>query len=262
MNRITIFWACLAAAWSTQAAFADEWNKQYSISGTADLHIDTNDGAVFVRAWDRKEVDVHVTTVGWRISSSDVQIHERQMGDRVELEVKLPRFNISIGRRSVRIDVQAPRELRADIRTGDGNITLTGLKGDIRLNTGDGGIEAEALDGALDATTGDGKMRVRGRFDVLRLHTGDGSIEAELAPGSKVASEWRIRTGDGHVTLRIPDGFGAEIDAHTGDGSITSYVAVTATGSFRDHELRGKLNGGGAPLVIRTDDGSIRLERW
>jgi hypothetical protein len=32
-------------------------------------------------------------------------------------------------------------------------------------------------------------------------------------------------------------------------------------GSVRSSDFRGKLNGGGSPLVVRTNDGTIRLER-
>ena len=32
--------------------------------------------------------------------------------------------------------------------------------------------------------------------------------------------DWSITTGDGGVALYLPSDFGAELDAHTGDGSI------------------------------------------
>ena len=89
----------------------------------------------------------------------------------------------------------------------------------------------------------------------------DGSIEAEIESGSRMSSEWRVRTGDGHVTLRLPSNFSAELDVHTGDGHIDSDLPVTVSGLRRENELRGKLNAGGPPLVVRTNDGSIRLER-
>lgn len=253
----------LIGAIALTPALADEWSKRFTISGKADLRVNAGDGAVTVRAWDRNEIEARVTTVGWRIGPSDIQIIDRQAGDRVELELRIPRhgFNFNMGRRSIHVELQVPRELRSDIRTGDGPISVDGIKGDTRLTTGDGRIEGEALDGALDAHTGDGRVRVRGRFDALRLQTGDGSIEAEIARGSKVGSEWSVRTGDGHVTLRIPESLAADLEVHTGDGHITSDVAITTNGAWRDHDLRGKINGGGAPFIVRTNDGSVRLER-
>lgn len=159
------------------------------------------------------------------------------------------------------MEVLVPRETTAQIHTGDGRISVEGLKGDTRLSTGDGGITAEGLDGSLDAKTGDGRIGVRGRFDLLNLRTSDGSIEAEVRPGSKVVAGWRIQTGDGSVRLRLPPDLAADLDAQTGDGHISSDLPMTVNGSRSESSLRGKLNGGGLTLTVRTGDGSIRLDR-
>jgi len=258
-----LFQMSLVGALASTALVADEWSKTFTISGRPELRIDTNDGSVNIRTWDRKVIEARVITRGWRISPTEVHVVDRQSGDRVELEVRIPRhaFIMDFGHRSVRVELQVPVELSSDIHTGDGAITVDGLHGDTRLNTGDGHIEAYKLDGRLNAQTGDGHVRVRGRFDLLNVHTGDGGIDADVENGSKMTSEWTIRTGDGHVTLRLPQSFAADVDVHTGDGHIQSDLPLTVTGLRHENELRGKLNAGGAPLVIRTNDGSVRLER-
>ncbi|HEV2689186.1 MAG TPA: DUF4097 family beta strand repeat-containing protein [Bryobacteraceae bacterium] len=253
----------LAAALARTVVLADDWSKKFSVSGKPELRVDANDGSVQIRTWDRKEIEARVTTVGWRISPAEVRIIDHQTGDRVELEVRIPHrpFSMVFGRRNIRVEIQVPRELRSDIHTGDGAIIVEGLHGETHLSTGDGHIEAEALDGTLEANTGDGKIRARGRFDLMNLHTGDGSIEAEIASGSKMNSAWTVRTGDGHVTLRLPQNFSADLEVHTGDGHIQSDLPVTISGVHHEHELRGKLNAGGPLFTVRTNDGSIRLER-
>jgi DUF4097 and DUF4098 domain-containing protein YvlB len=253
----------LTAVLLNTALLADDWSKKFVVSGRPDLRVDANDGAVTIRTWDRKEIEARVTTIGWRLGPGEVTVTDHQTGDRVELEVRIPHrnFSVNFSRRTVRVELQVPRDLRSDIHTGDGSITVDGLHGETRLSTGDGHIEADRLDGTLDAKTGDGRVRARGRFDLLNLHTGDGSIEADIESGSKMSSEWTVRTGDGHVTLRLPSNFSADLDVHTGDGHIQSDLPVTVSGFKHEHELRGKLNAGGPPLVVHTNDGSIRLER-
>jgi hypothetical protein len=101
---------------------------------------------------------------------------------------------------------------------------------------------------------------VRGRLDSLTLRSGDGSIDADLLPGSKIASSWRVESGDGGVIVRLPRDFAADLDLHTGDGSISvDFPLTTTAGGRSDHDLRARLNAGGAPFFIRTGDGSIRL---
>ena len=259
----TFLLAMSAAIAISGAAFADEWSKTFQISGRPELRVNVNDGSVTIRTWDRKEIEARVTTVRWKIPS-EVQVVEHQSGDRVELEVRMPHrmFMLNFGQRmSIQVELRVPREIQSDIRTGDGSIIAENLRGETRLSTGDGRIEATSLDGTLDAQTGDGRIIIRGRFDMLNLHTGDGSIEAEVNNGSRITSEWSVRTGDGHVTLRLPASLSADLDVHTGDGHIQSDLPVTVSGSRSEHELRGKLNAGGPPLIVRTNDGSIRLER-
>jgi hypothetical protein len=49
------------------------------------------------------------------------------------------------------------------------------------------------------------------------------------------------------------------LEVRTGDGHIHLGVPVTVTGAQTDNEVRGKLNGGGPLLSIRTGDGSISV---
>jgi len=173
----------------------------------------------------------------------------------------VPSMSMAFGRRSVRVELQVPRALRAEIHTGDGRILAQGLEGEIHLSTSDGSIEADSVDGILEAKTGDGHIRASGRWDRIDLRTDDGSIEAEARAGSKMASGWQVHTEDGHVTLRLPETFAAELDAHTGGGKVTVDFPVTNSGSSEGSAVRGRLNGGGATLMVRTGDGPIRVMR-
>jgi hypothetical protein len=200
----------------------------------------------------------------------------------VEIRVRAPNTNwqfFNIGRRFIRVELRVPRDSDLDIHTGDGSVSLEGvsgrikadtgdgritardMKGEVRLHTGDGLIEGDGFDGMLDAHTGDGRIQVRGRFDSLRLRTGDGSIEAAAEPHSMFESDWSVHTGDGSILLRLPSDFSAELDATTGDGRIRSDLPVTTTGSRGRRSLRGKIAGGGGLLQVHTGDGSITLER-
>ncbi len=243
--------------------WADEWNKKFPLTGRADLRVDFNDGSVSVKSWDRHEIEARVTTEGWKIGPGEVRVIDRQTGDRVEIDLRVPhrQWDFFVGKQRIHADIWVPRELRAEIHTGDGRISAQNLKGEIRLSSGDGRIEADSMDGNLEATTGDGKIRVSGRWDQLNLRSGDGSIEADVQRNSRVASGWRIHTGDGHITLRLPDTLAADLDAHTGDGKVNVDLPAQVQGAMRNSDFRAKLNGGGSSLVVRTNDGTIRVER-
>ena len=255
----------IVAALAVGIAFADDWTKTFMVADQPELRIETDDGNVTLHTWDEKKISVRVTTAGWKIGPGEVEVGQSQTGNRVEITVRTSRRRFpffSVGVHSIDVDVHAPRQIESNIRTGDGHIDATGLQGVTRLHTGDGHIEADFLNGSVEATTGDGHMRVRGRLDSLNLRTGDGGIDAEVLPGSKIASSWRVESGDGSVTIRLPRDFAADLDLHTGDGSISvDFPLTTTAGGRSDHDLRARLNAGGATFFIRTGDGSIRLAR-
>lgn len=275
------WWAGLALAVAAGApAGADEWSQRYSVTGTPSVTVRTNDGSVRVTAGTSGAVEARVTTEGWQIGPGDVTIRESQQGDRIEIEARVPRtlFGFSGGHRSLEITLRLPERTDLDVRSGDGSIkvrdvsgtitlssgdgsiTAEDLHGELKLHTGDGSISGTGLSGRLAADTGDGRVDVSGRFEGLDLHTGDGGIDASAEAGSKVAEGgWSLRTGDGGITLRLPEGLDAELDAQTGDGRIVLDRPVTVTGTIKRSSVHGTLGAGGAPLRVRTGDGSIRL---
>jgi DUF4097 and DUF4098 domain-containing protein YvlB len=265
MRRTILILASITTLAMVTAAYADDWSKEYKVTGTPELRVETNDADIRINSADTSSIQVHVTTEGLQIAPDKVRITERQSGNRVEVEVHRPSeihiFTIHARSRYIRIDVTVPRQANLNLHTSDGNVSIDSVKGQMRVDTGDGHIEGDRLDGGFDAHSGDGHIRVRGRFDALQLRSGDGRIEAEALAGSKMSAGWSVRSGDGSVRLSVPESFAADLDAHTGDGHITLNFPVTMSGSFDRSTVRGKINGGGQFLEIRTGDGNITLDK-
>lgn len=259
--------------------------KRFTVSGTPDLRIATFDGAIEVQSWDSPDVLIEIEKRGpTKEAVEALQIVATQDGSRIELEVKRPRNESFSGigfhrTASARLIVSVPRKVsliarsgdgsirverlngRLELRTGDGSIRATDVSGELLLNTGDGSVTVSGAEGRLDVDTGDGGVNVSGRLTRVRLHTGDGSIVYRAEPDSRMTDDWEITTGDGGVTLYLPEGFGADLDAHTGDGTVRSDLEVFASddGEEQRRTLRGRIGEGGRSLRIRTGDGAIRL---
>jgi len=251
---------CLAAV---PFACADEWSKSYAITGKPDLRVETSDANIRVDTWDQNTISAHVVSSRYKIGEGGIKILEHQTGDSVEIEVRFPHhaFNLQFGNSRVDVEIQMPRQGRVHLQTGDGKIELSRFKGDMEVETGDGHVDADSVDGALRARSGDGHINATGRFDSLEISTGDGRIEARVLAGSTMASSWNLHTGDGSVTLQLPDNFPADVDLHTNDGHITVDMPVAVEGRLGERNIHGKINGGGNLLTVHTGDGSIRLER-
>jgi hypothetical protein len=97
----------------------------------------------------------------------------------------------------------------------------------------------------------------------VRARSGDGRIAIWAEEGSSASADWDITSGDGSVTLQLPEGFSAELDAHTGDGGIRlEGVDVVTSGATTKNSVSGRLGSGGRLVRVRTGDGSITLQRF
>jgi len=243
------------------AALADDWNKDFTISGKPEVVVETNDANLIVHSSGDGKVSARVTTRGYRISPDDVRIDARQSGNRVEVEIKVPPHHMQFGSYSIRVDLDVPRATDLNLHTKDGNVEVSGVQGSAHINSGDGNMDLRDLGGELIASTGDGNIRAEGRFELLDLHTGDGNITADANQGSRISSTWALRTGDGNIELRLPSDAHADLDAHTGDGKVRVDFTVETSGSLSENTIRGKMNGGGPTLELRTGDGDLRIEK-
>ena len=259
--------------------------KRFTVDGRADVRVTTFDGAIEIQSWDKPDVLIEIEKRGpTKAALEELHVVADQKGRVIELEVKRPReesfSGIGLHRSAyARLIVKVPREtdIRAksgdgsihieridgkiDLRTGDGSIRASDISGDLTLDTGDGSITVDGAEGKLTLDTADGSVNVSGKLTGLSLHTGDGSIVYRVEPGARMAEPWEITTGDGSVSLYLPAEFDADLDAHTGDGTIRNDLQINdPEKSSERRTLRAKIGNGGKLLRIRTGDGSIRLK--
>jgi DUF4097 and DUF4098 domain-containing protein YvlB len=243
------------------SAQADEWSHTYPVTGKPDVSVDANDGDVEVSVGSSQQVDVRVITLGWKIKD-DVQVTGNQSGNHVEIKLhKISHVCFGVCMQSIRVEVRVPRESDLNIHTDDGNVRVDSVRGNLQFETGDGDVRLRDVEGSLHADTHDGNVEVHGRFDLLNLHTGDGNIDAEVNAASALQPGWLLRSGDGNIRLRLPDNLGADLDAHSGDGEVHVGFPITASSSGNENSVRGKINGGGISIELRTGDGDIKVEK-
>jgi DUF4097 and DUF4098 domain-containing protein YvlB len=278
MNAVIIAASLLALGLASGQAHAGDYSKTYNVTHRPQVHVVTNDGSVRVRSGNSNEVEFRVVYKGYEIDKT-LQIESHQEADHIELKAHIVgHLHLSIGNwQSLHIEVRMPKDAdiqvetgdgsikaenisgSVDLRTGDGSISVTDIKGNLRIHTSDGSVEGANLDGKCEAMSGDGRIRLVGRFDALDVDSGDGSIEAAAINGSKLEGPWKIRSGDGSITVALPGDLSADIDASTGDGHISADLPVTVEGLISKSHIHGKLNGGGQSLTVHSGDGSIRL---
>ena len=120
--------------------------------------------------------------------------------------------------------IAVPRACVADVRTSNGSVHITGLKGPVVLDTSNGEIVVEDVKGSVQAGTSNGRLVARNVVGDLAADTSNGVILVEDVSGKCV-----LRTSNGAVTATATSG---DLDVRTTNAKIRVEAAPNSTGSF------------------------------
>ncbi|HYK89629.1 MAG TPA: DUF4097 family beta strand repeat-containing protein [Acidobacteriota bacterium] len=286
-SLIAIMSGCAGAVFGAQVV--DTFERNFTVSERPTIFLRNTDGRTRITADAPGRVHVGVIKEVKNAANQAeaakvaerVQVRIEQSGSRIEVEAKYPRtMHAFFGNEPevlVHLEISAPKSSDVDARssdgsmsiygfdgriettTGDGELTVDNCSGHIVAQTGDGSLRIESTRGDVSAHSGDGKILLDGIFQGLEAKSGDGRIDVTARTGSKMEKDWSIRSGDGDVRLRLPEGFAATLEVSTGDGSIDCEQPVTREDHTSKNHLNGKLNNGGYKLRIQTSDGDVHL---
>lgn len=162
-----------------------------------------------------------------------------------------------------------------NVRTGGGQIDFGEVRGSVHAQTGGGGIRVIYVSGPMEVVSNGGSICLTKVAGTVQAATSEGTITAWInpdtsAPGSsvKLAGASQLASGNGDIAVFLPRNLAANIEAIVTSGDSTHieadpaiHLAVQATqnsGLASVHALA-TLNGGGAPLKLKTASGTIRL---
>jgi DUF4097 and DUF4098 domain-containing protein YvlB len=233
------------------------WHKSFSLKGRPEVQVASNNTDVRVYASDRK--DIEAVLYADRTISSDA-VTDRKVENLVKLDVRLP-SQWRAGFDSGVLELRVPLGCDIDVQSRNGSIMVKDADGKLTLHTESGNIAALAIRGTLDIESGHGDLQFDGTVTAVILHTRTGNIAAQIDPGSRMNSNWVLRTGDGNVDLRLPEDFSTELDVNSGDGNVRLDFPVAMVGGGERSAVRGPINGGGRHLEVHSDKGDIRVRK-
>jgi DUF4097 and DUF4098 domain-containing protein YvlB len=159
-----------------------------------------------------------------------------------------------------------------DLSTSGGSIEANNCTGKIKLNTSGGSLRLTDLQGTISATTSGGSVHGSSIGGELATHTSGGSIDltgltcsldASTSGGSidvqikELGSYVKLNNSGGHIDLEVPSNKGLDLKLYAekiNTGSLSNF-----SGSTKEHELEGKINGGGVPITVDAGSGRINL---
>jgi hypothetical protein len=141
---------------------------------------------------------------------------------------------------SYRLTVPARTDL--DLRSHNGGITLTGVRGRTEFQTTNGGVKIADAGGSL-----------RGR-------TTNGGVKVALSGSSWDGEGLDVTTTNGGVVLEVPADYNAHLETGTVNGGVHMDFPVRVQGRL-GRDLSTDLGSGGPTIRAKTTNGGVNVRR-
>jgi len=273
MSRYSVVALALLAVGVANAA-DKTFDRTFAVSPGGTLIVDADSASVRVTGGSSNQVVVHVIAKASGDDLAALKFDAFQKGDEVIVSLKREKkgwFNSWNG--DQRIEVTVPQRFVVNVKTGGGDVELSGTTGTASLNTSGGDITAKNVTGNVKADTSGGSIlmdTIRGDVDgdtsggdvkllqidgKMRGNTSGGDVQVSLVGANRGIT---ASTSGGSIRLTLPRNTSGNFEAKTSGGEFTSDMPVTTT-SFQEGHVKGTLNGGGPSIDANTSGGDITL---
>lgn len=208
-----------------------------------------------IRVPDRYNVDVE--TSGGSIEIDDIRgtVEARTSGGGIKTGRIDGQGTLKTSGGSITV---AGASARLVAHTSGGGITVGDTTGPVEAKTSGGSIRLARTGGDVVARTSGGGIHIEDAMGKVDAHTSGGSIHAKLS--RQPAADSSLKTSGGGVVVSLAPSIAVDLDAHSSGGGVRSDVPVTVQGTQDDDSIRGRINGGGPKLVLRSSGGGIRVK--
>lgn len=261
---------CAALSLAASAALAQGDNKRYSLSCHDQGHSDNDsrarhcevkeqtlaatggtlnvdgmqNGGISVKGWERNEILVRyrIQTQGSTQAEADSlasQVRVTTAGGEIRAEGPEQNGNAHW---SVSYEIFVPRQSDLSLRTHNGGISVSDVRGRINFEAQNGGVSLKRLGG-----------NVKGE-------TTNGGLSVELAGNNWEGEGLDVETTNGGLAVSVPDNYSARLETGTVNGSlnVSPSIAEVARATKR---LAVNLGSGGTNLRIYTTNGGVSIKR-
>ncbi len=177
----------------------------------------------------------------------------------------------------VRVQVRVPRSVHLDVNTGQGNIAIGSVEGNVFARTGHGGLTIAQVGGDADLGAGSGNIEVGRALGDIKANSGAGNItlrrvgglvEVNVGAGDIYAEMTgqptrpsRLNTGAGNITVALQSDIRASVVAVTNVGTAQTDFPLRTHGQWMRKHIEGRLNGGGPAVIVNCGIGNVAIRR-
>ncbi|HVG25077.1 MAG TPA: DUF4097 family beta strand repeat-containing protein [Thermoanaerobaculia bacterium] len=208
-----------------------------------------------IRVPDRYNLEVETSGGSIHIDDIDGNVEARTSGGGIKTGRMTRESTLKTSGGSISV---AGGGARVIAHTSGGGITIGDTTGPVEAKTSGGSITLARVGGEVYARTSGGGITIEDATGKIDAHTSGGSIRATLS--RQPADDSRLETSGGGVTVMLARSVAVDLDAESSGGGVHADIPVTVQGTQDDDSVRGRINGGGPKLVLRSSGGGIRVK--
>lgn len=241
-----------------------EGRRTVDPGGADRLAVDVDRGDVTLRAGDGPEMAVEYVKKSSSVQADLSKLHFRATRSDGTVHLRSEwRGGDSLlgGRPQVDVDATVPPALSVDrIETSVGDLSITGVSGDVDLQSSTGDVIARDVAGRVAAETSTGDVEVFAPRSIGDLRTDTGDVRADV-PTIEGETEVTAETGD--VVVHVASSLDADLVARTETGEVhldgVSLSDHDRTDEVVGSTVRGSLGDGGPQLLLETETGDVTV---
>ncbi len=135
-----------------------------------------------------------------------------------------------------------PHESNLALETHNGGLSISNVDGDVSFEVLNGGVSLANLAGDVEG------------------HTTNGGVSVHLDGDSWEGEGLNVKTTNGGVSLKIPEGYSAQLETGSVNGRLKFDFPVTVKGRL-DRNISTRLGEGGKTIRVVTTNGAVSVGR-
>ena len=219
--------------------------REQTLPSVGQLNVEGHNGDATIKGWLRSDVLVRACVD----TAADTQAAADLLASRVSID--------SVGGQvrsagpdssdnswwSVSYEIFVPQHTDLNIKTHNGRVTISDVRGQIRFESHNGGVRLTRIGGDVGGAT----------------H--NGGIHIELMGSIWEGRQLEASTYNGGITVAMPAGYSAHVQAETSSGHIQSNFPITVSGELRPRRIETNLGSGGPLIHLTTHNGQVTLNQ-
>lgn len=221
--------------------------KVFQLGSRSNLDISAGqNGGVEVQSWDRSDIEVHARIQAHGQNTQEARDNAGEI--RIETDGGIIRATgPDMGRRNgwaVSFLILVPRRMDVEATTRNGPLSVKNVSGRMNLDVVNGPLALVGVGGDVTARAENGPLSV--------------GLTGDRWEGAGLDAETR----NGPVTIRIPEGYSAELETGTVNGPLDVSFPLTVTLRGRvPRRIRTTMGSGGSPVRVVTTNGPASIQR-